>query len=267
MSFQLPENAEQYRSVFLLDVTPELAKRWLGRNYLNRKVDPATVDRYFRQIIYGRWRRTHQGIAFDRDGVLLDGQHRLQAVCKANRTVPMLIFTNQSLTNHEVIDGGKSRTNLDVIQIELQDTRINSKHLSTLRAMRAGRLCVRPNWSSKELNDEYRYHHDAIHFAVNQLQNAWSGRINHAVVRGVVARAYYNIEVPQLQLFCGHLKSRNDQPNVVADLCDWLVRLTDNRENTRREIYKQTEYTLHAFLEGRDEVNIPFGTGELFPLK
>ena len=268
MTFQLPETAIEYQNVFLMKVTPEIAYRWLGKNYLNRKLNPNTVYRYYQQIVHGKWRQTHQGIALDRNGILLDGQHRLAAICMANKSVEMLVFTNQSFNNHEVIDGGKSRTNLDVIQLELQDCRINTKHLTTLRAMFAGQKCVRPNWSSKELNDKYKQHCDAVQFAVDQMASAYSPRVNDATVRGVIARAYYRVSEPKLRAFCDDLRS-TDQPQseIISDLRNWLVTLRNQREATRREIYYRTEYTLLAFVLDRETVSIPFCTKELFSLQ
>ncbi|MDR1492029.1 MAG: hypothetical protein LBT05_04830 [Planctomycetaceae bacterium] len=267
MTFQLPESAEEYRSAFLMEVTPKLAAEWLSKNYLNRKLDSAIVNRYSRQILHGDWRQTHQGIAFDRNGVLLDGQHRLAAVCLSNVPVKMLVFVNQSFNNHEVIDGGKSRTNLDVIQLELQDSRITTKHLLTLHAMYGGRLAIRPNLSSKEINDAYKYHNKSIQFAVNQMESAYSPRIDDPTVRGVIARAVYYIQEPQLQIFCNGLRSPYKTSNVIADLRNWLIALSDQRQATRREIYKRMEYTLLAFALKKETANIPFTTRELFPLK
>ncbi|MDR1384649.1 MAG: hypothetical protein LBJ67_12525 [Planctomycetaceae bacterium] len=267
MTFQLPASAEQYRSVFLMEVTPKLAAEWLGKNYLNRKLDSVIVNRYSRQILHGGWRRTHQGIAFDRNGVLLDGQHRLAAVCLSNVPVKMLVFVNQSFNNHEVIDGGKPRTNLDVIQLELQDSRITTKHLLTLRAMYGGRLAVRPNLSSKEINDAYKYHNESIQFAVNQMELTYLPRIDDPTVRGVIARAFYYVQKSQLQIFCEGLCMPYKTLNVITDLRNWLITLNDQRQATRREIYKRMEYTLLAFVLKKETVSIPFMTRELFPLK
>lgn len=62
-------------------VTPEVAEAWLERNEANvRDVQQTRVDELVRAIQRGAWRLTHQGLAFDRAGRLLDGQHRLTAI-------------------------------------------------------------------------------------------------------------------------------------------------------------------------------------------
>ena len=266
MTFQLPESAQLYRSAFLMTVTPDMAQHWLKRNYFNRKINLQTVYRYRNQILAGRWKRTHQGIAFDKDGILLDGQHRLAAVCMAKRPVQMLVFVNQSLGNHEAIDGGKPRSNLDVIKMEFRDNRLSTAHLTTLRAMLAGKNCECINLSSEEINDEFEHYSEGIQFAIDELETGYCAEINDPTVRAVIARAFAHIPKEKLQAFCSYLRFHQEQPPIVAELCHWLIRLTDHRESTRREIYKRTEYTLLAFLQEQDKVTIPFYTRELFPL-
>ena len=42
---------------------------------------------------------THQGIAFDENGVLQDGQHRLCAIVSANKPVDMMVTSGLSPDN------------------------------------------------------------------------------------------------------------------------------------------------------------------------
>ena len=68
----------------LMDVTPEIAKRWLEQNRGNRSINQKQVDTIAKDILAGDFDTTHQGIAIATDGTLLDGQHRLLAIVKAN---------------------------------------------------------------------------------------------------------------------------------------------------------------------------------------
>ena len=266
MKFQLPESAQQSRLVYVVDVTPELATQWLKQNFFNRRMNEEMIERYRRDMVTGRWVLTHQGIAFDQYGILVDGQKRLEAVRRSGKTVRMTVFVHQSIANHEAIDCGKPRTNLDVIRLEHRDSRISSKHISTLRAFLAGRNCVRLNISSKVIDEEYQRHYSAIHFAVNQMDVAYTNRIDDATVRGVVARAYYYVNETKLQNFCRWLGLPNGQPPIIKELADWLVKLPDHKENTRREIYKRMEYSILAFAREKEIVTIPFASKELFSL-
>jgi hypothetical protein len=56
----------------------------------------------------GDWIVTHQGIAFDIHGVLVDGQHRLAAVVEAEVPVEMTVFTDVEPDTFDVLDTGKA---------------------------------------------------------------------------------------------------------------------------------------------------------------
>lgn len=65
-------------------VTPAMANEWLKRNNpLNRSLNQASIDRYVSEMLNDTWDYTHQAVAFDRDDVLIDGQHRLTALVLA----------------------------------------------------------------------------------------------------------------------------------------------------------------------------------------
>ena len=98
-------------------VTPEMAKEWLTYNMKgNRPVMKNTVHSYARQMRAGQWNLTHQGIAFDELGELIDGQHRLSAVIEANIPVKMNVTFNVRRSPGEVftIDMGRKRTYANV---------------------------------------------------------------------------------------------------------------------------------------------------------
>lgn len=65
-------------------ITPEIAAKYLERNYKgNRKLSQRRVDYFVQLLRDGLFRTTHQGIGFDKDGNLIDGQHRLWAIVES----------------------------------------------------------------------------------------------------------------------------------------------------------------------------------------
>lgn len=102
----------------LQTISPQMAASFLKDNTSNRKIRMAHVNRLKTEILSGRWMITHQGIAFDEDGKLLDGQHRLLAIQAAGKSVQMLVTRGiqTSLNGHgslaamDVIDCGRTRT-------------------------------------------------------------------------------------------------------------------------------------------------------------
>ena len=93
------------------EITPTIAERYLSKSRLNRPLHNRTVDRLANVMTRGLWQLTNQGLAFDSEGWLVDGQHRLASIIRSSVTVQMLVARNVS---HEVaiqaIDSGSKRT-------------------------------------------------------------------------------------------------------------------------------------------------------------
>lgn len=121
----------------IINVTPETAAAWLEHNVPNnRPVRAVDVNKFARDMANGNWRLTHQGIAFNKDGKLIDGQHRLRAVVQSGCTVPMLIWHNLPDNCLSRIDTGLARTASDSIGFLTADNAYTSKIvISTIRMM------------------------------------------------------------------------------------------------------------------------------------
>ena len=78
-------------NIEIVDVTPELAREWLGFNTHNRNMRARTVLAYAADMASGDWRWTGDSVKFATDGTLLDGQHRLAAIAEAGCTITTLI--------------------------------------------------------------------------------------------------------------------------------------------------------------------------------
>ncbi|QKW51397.1 hypothetical protein [Streptomyces buecherae] len=126
-------------------VTPELAREWLKVNALNRPLSRQTVVHLTRAIQRGEWKLTHQGIAFDENGQLVDGQHRLEAVVKAGVAVEMLVAYGVPRAAFTVMDTGRKRTGRDALSLAGET---NSTHLAAaLRGLQLYLSSPDANWS------------------------------------------------------------------------------------------------------------------------
>lgn len=99
------------------DVTPEKAAEYLRGNAAGRSLNPNAVNMYARDMAAGRWQLTHQGLAFDEDGVLFDGQHRVNAVVRAGVTVRFWVTRGASRETFGAIDIGRGRSMADRFHI------------------------------------------------------------------------------------------------------------------------------------------------------
>lgn len=82
-----------------------------------RHLSEARVSKFARAMSDGQWQLTHQGIALDKDGVLIDGQHRLAAVIRSNTTQEFLVAYESAPDTFDVIDTGQARTAADILSI------------------------------------------------------------------------------------------------------------------------------------------------------
>lgn len=95
----------------IVDITPDMASDWLATRVFegNRKPAKAKIEQHSAAMKAGRWLETHQGIAFDTEGRLIDGRHRLMAVSGSGVTVRMWVFPEQTRDTFDVIDTGYAR--------------------------------------------------------------------------------------------------------------------------------------------------------------
>lgn len=74
-----------------VQVTPELAKKWLKTNIDNRKLSEAHVRKLARDMSNDDFPNLGETIKFDAEGHLIDGQHRLEAVKLSGKTVEFFV--------------------------------------------------------------------------------------------------------------------------------------------------------------------------------
>lgn len=103
-------------------VTPRIAREWLKHNTQNRALRPSHVETLRCSFERGEYTMTHQGIGFDADGVLIDGQHRLTAIGMLDdgMVFPMLVTRgmDRDLTFH-VVDATQAKRNTsDVLGVD-----------------------------------------------------------------------------------------------------------------------------------------------------
>lgn len=102
-------------AAFRVTMTPVLAAVILDRNGAIRRLRETRVRFWAAEIAAGRWQVTHQGIALDTDGVLLDGQHRLAGIIAAAQAVEMMVTVGADRSTFSVIDTGAVRSVGDVL--------------------------------------------------------------------------------------------------------------------------------------------------------
>lgn len=118
-------------------MTPALASKLLERNTANRSLSPSRVQKYARAIKDGIWRLSHQAIAFDACGRLIDGQHRLSAVVSSGISVEMVVAMGVGLKTFSVIDSHGMRSAADIVGL-LGNKKNQAKVAAIAKAMAVG---------------------------------------------------------------------------------------------------------------------------------
>lgn len=94
----------------VIDVFPSLAEFLLSRNPDNRKIREMKLDQYTSDMKEGRWVLNGEPIIISEDGLVNDGQHRLQAVVKSGRSIQMFFAFGLKRESRFTVDVGAART-------------------------------------------------------------------------------------------------------------------------------------------------------------
>lgn len=122
------EFAAKYMFTETMDISPEIAQRMIDSNTENnRNLKKGWVDALSGVMKRGAFKLSPQGIAFDKNGKLIDGQHRLFAVIKSGCTVPMRVTFGCDCDAFGSLDTGIKRTVSDIAAINNDEPWIKNK--------------------------------------------------------------------------------------------------------------------------------------------
>jgi len=101
-------------------ITPEEARFFLTNNTRNRNLNKRVLERYENDMAEGRWvyNPIDSAIAFDKDMVLLNGQHRLTACARAGVPFEVDVIYNVDPELMRKTDIGVTRTCGNILQLE-----------------------------------------------------------------------------------------------------------------------------------------------------
>ncbi len=160
-----------------VEVTPELARLWLEFNVNNRHVNPSRVAQIARDMSAGLWKQNGDSIRFDREGRLIDGQHRLLAVIESGKSLSTFVVRGLEPEAQTTIDTGQARSagqQLHLLGFS-NATKAASVVVTLWRLIHApDKVWAVSNMPSKAEQIEFAMmHRDAITRAVNYGSDAW----------------------------------------------------------------------------------------------
>lgn len=150
----------------MIMIGPTLAKLLLELNTHNRRISPAVVEKYGREIANDEWYPTPAGIGIDEHGVLVDGQHRLQAIVNTGATVPMLVVFGLPSNSQQKVDRQNRRSLFDVITLAGITTDRKAVQIASVLARRSLGTTIP---ADSDVKQALLTHEDAIYAVIKRV--------------------------------------------------------------------------------------------------
>lgn len=248
-------------------ITPEMAAEWLKNKAPNREIKQRIVDQYCAEIRSGNWKITHQGIAFDENGMLSDGQHRLEGVVAAG--TPVVMFVSYNVPRDAPIDSGSTRTQADNFTIQT-GMKITDQHVAIATKMLSLTANRKDKINSSRVLECILKYKDSIDFVIRLKNKYRHVGLSDATISSVIARAYYYEDPDMLSSFWKAL-----QTNTFESMDERVAILLRNtiqsrlKSKTKISIYDKyalTESAINSFCRKSGIKTIKPAVKELYPL-
>jgi hypothetical protein len=116
-------------AVEVVDIGPAEASELLASQRHNRKIRTAKIEEFAGAMVRGEWRLSNDALTVDRNGHLLNGQHRLRAVVQSGSTQPFIVMRGVMESAQETMDQGSRRSVADALTLR------GEKNVARLGAM------------------------------------------------------------------------------------------------------------------------------------
>lgn len=264
-------------------ITPQQAEEFLKGRHITRPLQQSRVAAYAGDMASGKWTLTHQGLAFDKQGRLIDGQHRSAACITANTPFRTMVFRHVPRKAIINTDTGAKRTAAHALTAKRGEyvsgsiTTLMTNMLITdgLKApgnlaFRGSTACTPPSAYEAFL----RHYKDAIDFTTTELDRTKKA-ITVAPVRAAVAKAFMHTRKypggkKRLQEFCQVLYTGEPQDvhtdQAAIRLRNLLMENHDRSGSQRGNIYLKAAYCLDKFLKGERVNHVKAAEQDPFPL-
>jgi hypothetical protein len=238
-------------------IGPKTAAKYLENQSRNRPLHKPTVAKYAAAMLAGAWTLVHQGIAFDKEGKLFDGQHRMAAVVQSGKTIEFMVsrYVNTEDAPMAIVDSGRTRSAGDRIMIAgivPGHGALISSIIGALRIADSG-VDSRHHIHPHEIEMIYGAESEHIQFVIDAFGVGFSKQWN-AVIRAAFAycHAFAPEEVFVLATMvkekCGYQNGSAAHAFVVALADDKLVQ---SRSMTRTDCMAKVLWLIRQHIEGK----------------
>ena len=233
-------------------ITPQKAKIYLARSKGNRALSPVKINQYRKAIEDGTFVVSHQGIAFDQEGKLVDGHHRLSAIVETAKSVTVLVTRGLP---HEVlatIDTGRPRgfgDHLKMYSSGVTETKTLAALLKSVLSIEAHVFggaaifaALTRTYANTELEVEFEEYKDILMWARNCHKGLRQPLRISASVEGAIIFAATCTSTDLTPFLTGLLSGKDlDEHSPALTLRNWLITLRTGKngvKETHRNIFK-----------------------------
>lgn len=228
-----------------LIITPAMAEKMLERNECNRRVSVARVKRIATKMAEGRWVETHQGMAFDDNGNVLDGQHRLLSIIESKTKQPFLVSYGYDQSTFAHIDvGGSSRDSADLLSIIRRDAK-NVKSICGVASYMMQGLHTKKTYDTETVAEAADWYYDTM---LNEMVSV--GKRHPLASSSAVLGAFAACARPTGDGFPGPTGNR-DLDDVMVPLMRFCEGEWTGKDDPMRRLF---EKLLHAKTNPRSNV-------------
>ena len=240
--------------------TRELVDGLLERNMHNRTMRQGIVLAYESEIKSGRWIVTNQGIGVDVNGILVDGQHRLQAIKNCGYPpIKLLVVRGLSTDASAVVDQHAKRNIRDAIFFAL-GTRVSRCAPAVCRVIfwrtRPEGDRIRTQATVHQVTDIMAKYKDELDRVIHAPRNEQSFAAPHYAAFVIAAH-----ETGRIDDVCAFLRSVEDGENLTKKMPAWHLNKFLHGEtrgssggSQQTERYDKTYRATIAHLAGQEMV-------------
>lgn len=189
----------------VVTATPQLMEELKSKDKKNRNRKESHIKYLQTEIREGRWSVTNQGIGVSRDGFIVDGGHRIEAIIREGcPPVQFVLVTGLPESAQKYVDIGAKRSMADILTLFF-NSQINSKIVAVLNVI----LKKDSKWQS------WKYGPDVYASYFQKYALAFESIF---AVKGIAA-----LPAPVVAAFVDEIASGNSVPSRTIDFAQQVT--------------------------------------------
>lgn len=218
-------------------ITPEIAAQLLKTNIeRNRAINVSRVFMYEHDMLSGKWVENGETIKIDKEGRLIDGQHRLKAIERSGVTLWLWVARGVSPESFETVDVGLTRTPRQLFAMS-DDTLKHKRTASAIASFAFRAFSSISKATQSQMGEFIEANRDVLEWLYSSVKNAETARSFYLLT--AIAMHLHGVPDVEINGFIeGAVKNRFDPAKGTA-----VVRHCIRAENMRKS-------TLRTFTVG-----------------